>query len=125
MQLVQITVLEPLNGDVIPITLVWAVDQLNSCETAGGRRIMSGRLFCLIPAPSPIIQATPIKGQPAPHQLQFLAEGGTNGKSIRSSRAFEEGTEKSTAGSPAVWCRARGFGKLTFKRRAHPVSRCS
>ena len=42
LQLVQITVPEPLNGDVTPITQVWAVESINSFETAGGRRLCPG-----------------------------------------------------------------------------------
>jgi hypothetical protein len=49
----------------------------------------------------------------------------TNGKLVWSGRALEERTEKSTAGSPAVYCRTRGFGKLGIERTANFISRCS
>jgi hypothetical protein len=50
-------------------------------------------------------------------------EGEPNGKVIRSSRAFEEGTGKSTAGSPTFYCRARRLGKRRLQRSAHIISR--
>src|ERR1039458_4178539 len=59
---------------------------------------------------------------PESDQLQSCAEGGTNGKHICSSRAFEEGTEKSTAGSPTVYCGTSGFGKLKLERASYIVS---
>jgi hypothetical protein len=59
------------------------------------------------------------------HKLQSPAEGEPNGKCIWSSRAFEERTEKSTAGSPTVYSRTRGFGKLKLERAPYIVSRCS
>ncbi|MGA7929152.1 MAG: hypothetical protein WCA20_24525 [Candidatus Sulfotelmatobacter sp.] len=43
-------------------------------------------------------------------------------KLIRSGRPFEERTQKSTAGSPAVYSRTRGFGKPKLDGAAHPVS---
>jgi hypothetical protein len=39
--------------------------------------------------------------------------------------AFEERTEKSTAGSPTVYSRTRGFGKLKLEQAPYIVSRCS
>jgi len=51
----------------------------------------------------------------------ILSRGGTNDKLVWSSPASEKGTRKSREGSPAVWCRARSFRKLAFKRSAHFV----
>jgi len=51
----------------------------------------------------------------------ILIRGGTNGKFIRSGRAVEERTRKSTTGSPTVYCRTRGFGKLGLEPAAHVV----
>jgi hypothetical protein len=52
----------------------------------------------------------------------ILSRGGTNGKFIWSSRAVEERIEKSTAGSPTVYCGTSGFGKLKLERASYIVS---
>jgi hypothetical protein len=46
---------------------------------------------------------------------------GNNGKLVWSGLAFEERTEKSAAGSPTVYCRTRGVGKLKLERAATSV----
>jgi hypothetical protein len=56
-----------------------------------------------------------------PVSYNHLPGGGTNGKYIWSGGVFEERTGQSTAGSPKVYRRARGFGKLKFERAAHIV----
>jgi hypothetical protein len=65
---------------------------------------------------------TRVTGQPERIRGTIPAEGETNGKLVWSSRAFEERTEKSTAGSPAVYCRTGGFGKLKLIWTAHFIS---
>jgi hypothetical protein len=56
----------------------------------------------------------PIRYNPLPREYQ-------NGKFIRSSRAVEEGTEKSTAGSRTLCRSTCGFGKLGIERAAYIV----
>jgi hypothetical protein len=65
-----------------------------------------------------------LRHQPQPTRadpLQSLAEGGTKGKFVRSGRAFEERTGKSTAGRSTLHFCASGFGKLGIERAAHFV----
>ena len=49
------------------------------------------------------------------------SEEGTNGKHIGSSRAFEEGTEESTTGSPTVYGRTLGSGPAEREWPPHIV----
>jgi hypothetical protein len=51
-----------------------------------------------------------------------VCRGGTNGKYIWSGGVFEEGIGKSTSGSPAVYSRTSGFGKLGIEWAADSVS---
>ena len=59
------------------------------------------------------------------NRLKCCPEGETNGKLVRSGRAFEERTEKSTAGRSTLHFCARGIGEFGIDRTANYVSRCS
>jgi hypothetical protein len=57
------------------------------------------------------MRVTPNTGQPKPISYNPY-RGELNGTYIWSSGVLEQRTEKSTAGSPAVYYRFSGFGKL-------------
>ena len=65
--------------------------------------------------------STPVTEQSGPISYNPLPRG-YHGKSIWSSRAVEERIEKSTAGSPTVYCGTSGFGKLKLQRASYIVS---
>jgi hypothetical protein len=67
------------------------------------------------------VTVAPVAQETEPISYNPQVRGGTNGKLVGSSRAFEGRIGKSTTGSSTVYCRACRLGKLKLERAPYTV----